>query len=288
MPFAVTPYGYEKQAVGQLIAALGRGARATAATAAGAKDFVKNTYNPGFTELRSSLKNMPRVYFDNARPLSAPVSKLLTSDNTEKLRELTRAYYQQQLASPSAQKQIANFRKQVATLSPRERRDWVTSTIIPRDFQTAAGGNAGGVYTFGGVAHVSPYLTKLRAKQIMRHELLHGHQFNTKNPRSLQAFAGRLAAADPAAAPMRNALGTYLTELNAFAGMSRKPAGQLVNALKFMFDPLILKVYANRTSSSAARNWYAASHGTPIVLGASAVLNNWLQMLRSMLNNKNK
>ena len=61
MSFAVTPYGYEKQAVGQLIAALGRGARATAATAAGAKAFVKNTYNPGVSQLRQQLRTGRRV-----------------------------------------------------------------------------------------------------------------------------------------------------------------------------------------------------------------------------------
>ena len=229
MSFAVTPYGYEKQAVGQLIAALGRGARATAATAAGAKDFVKNTYNPGFSQLRQQLRTGHRV------------SRLYPP------------------GSPAAVR--AEQRMPI-------RRDWDAgrqqraNEIAAAEFQPSTGSmrNAGGFYSQN-VAAVHPSVTDPQwIRKIMRHELGHAIQHRRPVQNSFQGLINRLNDPEKSfeaiailnklnpgtsvsnfikteRARWRSQLGHYLAEIHSEAVAKRGFGRQTLNALRYVLDP---------------------------------------------------
>ncbi|NBO19739.1 MAG: hypothetical protein EBV03_11075 [Proteobacteria bacterium] len=225
---------------GKDIANAGRNVVNTAAnTAMAPVNFVRNTFRPGFGELRSALRNTSRVY---ARPdsLLTDVSRTRTPGPWRNAPRTADAPYG--VVPPAAVRNSARSMSGDARLA-----------------DTARNGAGGTYFADRNVAtSLSPRNT-VAGRETMRHELGHAFQANTAQPNSLQGWIQEMR--NPQNSPWRQAAGHMLAEVNSNAAQAKSIPGQISNGLKFLTDPAMARYYSNYYANTPFASQYAMLHG---------------------------
>jgi hypothetical protein len=216
--------------------------------------FVQNTFRPGFSQVRSALKNTARIYNDasglpalhRAKP---PLAPRLLEPITD--------------AAGSAAK----------ITTPVFRRMHSANVGGGARLSETARANAGGLYDYSRNTATSLWPRGTASgTSLMRHELGHALQAHTRQPASLQGVVQNLREAP---GNWSQAAGRLLAEVHSNAAEARSIPGQMSNALKFLTSPRQARYYSNTYAHTPFARQYAALHNAgvaaPYVAGASGV-----------------
>lgn len=196
--------------------------------------FVRNTFRPGFSELRNSLRNTARVYNSSAEDLLQPAFSAASR-------------------GPVFQRQAARNLRGIQELN--------------NGYNVGASGQ---YITRAGTPDVATSLFPRgtpSANTVMRHELTHGLQAHTKQLNSLPGMIQQLRQAP---GPWRQAAGHLLAEVSSNAAEARAIPQQIRNGFRFLTSPENARYYSNYYGAQPFAGQYAALHRGAVAANQAA------------------